>query len=176
MSKRVLRSRRVYEGRVVNFRVDNLEIRGFEVTREVVEHRGAVAAVALTHDGYIILVKQYRHAVERPLLELPAGTLEAGESPDECLMREVREETGYSVESFRRICSIYLAPGYSNEILHLYLARVKESGGLDLEADEELEVVRLPFQEAVGMVLRGEIVDAKSIAGILMAHVSLGAH
>lgn len=165
-----LSSTRVFEGRVINLRVDVLKMGGRVVRREIVEHRGAVAAIALTPRGELVLVKQYRHAVGEELLEIPAGTLEPGETPEGCVVRELKEETGFDVESIEHVCSMYLAPGYSTEALHLFLVRVRGAKERSPDEDEDIEVVLVPFEEAVKMVTNRRISDAKSIAGILMAH------
>lgn len=175
MTEKLLSSRRVYDGRVINLRVDTVELPdGRTTTREVVEHHGAVAIVPLLDDGRVVLVRQYRRAVGEELLEIPAGTLEQGEDPDECAVRELAEETNYRAGRMERMYFTYLAPGYSSEGMHAYLARDLEPCQGTPDQDEWIDVERVPLAEAVGMIRNGAIKDAKSVAGILMASLLLG--
>lgn len=167
--ERELGSRLVYAGRVINLRVDTVEVSGRIVGREVVEHRGAVAILPLTQSGDVVLIRQYRHAVGESLIEIPAGTLEPGETPEECARRELREETGMTAERLDPICSFYLAPGYSSELLHLFVAQVGPAVGQRLDKDESIEVLVKPLGEAIHMAERGEIRDAKTLIGLLLA-------
>ncbi|MGC8668103.1 MAG: NUDIX hydrolase [Chthonomonadales bacterium] len=167
---KVTRSEYVYRGRVVTLRRDYVVMEdGSEAVREVVEHRGAVAVVPKLDAGTILLVRQYRQAVGEMLLEIPAGTLEEGESPDACAARELEEEVGYRARRLRRLFHQYLAPGYSSEVLHVYVGEELVPSSAHPDADEELETVAVPIQEVERMILAGEIRDAKSIAGLLVA-------
>jgi ADP-ribose pyrophosphatase len=166
----VIRSEYIYRGRVISLRRDFVLMdNGSEAIREVVEHRGAVAVVPKLDAGTILLVRQYRQAVGEVLLEIPAGTLEEGESPDSCAARELEEEVGYHARRLRPLFHQYLAPGYSSEVLHVYLAEDLVPVAAHPDADEELETVAVPVGEIERMILAGEIRDAKSIAGLLVA-------
>ncbi|MBU0491960.1 MAG: NUDIX hydrolase [Chloroflexi bacterium] len=161
-------TKRVYSGRTLRLRVDRVRLSSGRVTtREIVGHRGAVAIVALDDEGQVLLVQQYRKPVERALLELPAGTLEPGENPEDCAFRELQEETGYRADTLRSLTTFYTTPGYSSEHMYLYLAQDLHPVAACAEQDECIEVLHLPLDQAVEQVRRGEIRDAKSIAGLL---------
>lgn len=170
LSEELVSSERVYEGRIVNLRVDRVRLPSGRVTsREIVEHRGAVAIVALDGEENVLLVNQFRTAVGEELLELPAGTLEPGEEPKVCAFRELREETGYVAEHLEELYVFYASPGFSNERIWLYLATGLMQRSQDPQADEIIEVVRVPLDRALEMVHTGEIRDGKSVLGLLAA-------
>jgi len=163
-------SRRVYDGRVVNLRIDTVRLDdGGTTQREIVEHRGSVAIVPLDADGHVLMVCQYRKPAERELLEIPAGTLEPGESPDHCAARELEEEVGHSPGRLLPLGHFYTSPGFCTEVIHLYLATELRPTTAHTEADEFIVIERLPLDEALRMVHRGEIRDAKTIVGLLKA-------
>ncbi|WP_027719469.1 NUDIX hydrolase [Desulfovirgula thermocuniculi] len=170
LGEKTLHSQVIYRGKILNLRVDRVLLpNGTEGLREVVEHAGAVAVVALTEEGEVVMVRQYRYAVGRHLLEIPAGKLEEGEDPLQCAKRELAEETGYTARRWEPLLSFYSTPGFSSEKMHLFLARGLERGGQAPDEDEFLQVVKVPLAEALGMLWRGEICDAKSAAGLLAA-------
>lgn len=159
-----------FEGRLVRVRVDRVRLAsGREATREVVAHPGAVAIVPLHDDGALTFVRQWRQAAGRLLLEIPAGTLEPEEDPADCARRELAEEVGLECRELRRLFASYLAPGYSSELLHTYLATGLTPVASEPDWDEALQPVRLPLAEAAQMVLSGELQDAKTICGVLLA-------
>ncbi len=161
-------TQRIYEGRVINLRVDTLLTpEGRETKREIVEHRGAVAVVAIDDKKNIILVRQFRKAADKVLLEIPAGTLEKGEAPEVTVLREMQEETGYLPGKIVRLGGFYSAPGFCTEFIYLYLATDLKSSRLEADADEQIELERMPVVEAKKLVDSGAICDAKSIIGIL---------
>lgn len=163
----VLSSRRIYEGKVVNLRVDEIALAGGNsAVREVVEHRGAVVVAAVDVDGSVCLVRQYRHAVGRWLLELPAGSLEPGEEPLIAAQRELREEVGLQAREWRRLGSFFSSPGFASEELHAFLAQKLETVPQDLDEDEELDVVRYPLAE----LLKGRVAlcDGKTLATLFL--------
>lgn len=163
-------SKLVFDGRLVKLRVDTVRLpNGRESTREVVVHRGAMAAVPLLGDDRVVLVRQFRQAAGEALLEIPAGTLEPGEDPEQGIARELGEEIGYRPERITLMFSSYLAPGYSSEMLHTYLAEGLVPANAHADVDEFIEIVEMPMAEAVAKIVSGEIKDAKSICGILMA-------
>lgn len=171
-AERTLSSRRIYEGRLISLRVDDVEMaNGHRSIREIVEHPGAVGIVALTTDRQLVLVQQYRKAADLLTLEIPAGTLGAGEDPLACAARELKEETGYSAHTFDRICSFYTAVGFCTEMLHLFVATGLEPGDQAFEDDESIDVVTMPVAEAMAAIRGGKIVDAKSVAGVFWAQL-----
>lgn len=171
-----LASRRVFSGRVVGLRVDRVRLPdGGETEREVVEHRGAAAVVPLTEGGEVLLVRQFRYAVGEPLLEIPAGTLEPGETPLACAVRELAEEVGAQAAHWDPLAVLYPSPGVLTETMHLFLATGLAAAPGRPAADEDLAVERLPLREALARVDRGEIRDAKSVAGLLLAARRRGA-
>ncbi|RJQ05473.1 MAG: NUDIX hydrolase [Bacillota bacterium] len=168
----------MFEGRVVSLRVDEVILTpgGRRARREVVEHPGAVGVVPVTAEGEVVLVRQYRYSVGEPLLEIPAGTIEPGEDPDDTVSRELAEETGYVAGETRRLASLYSSPGFCNEVIHIYLALV-DPRPAELpapDADEHLEVVMMPLDDAVALARSGGFKDAKSTVGILLAAPLLG--
>jgi len=171
LRERLIASQTVFQGHLISVRVDEVELPGgARAQREIVSHPGAVAVVPLLPDGRVVMIRQYRHAAGRILVELPAGTLQPGESPAECAHRELREETGYRAGELRPLLSTFLSPGYSSEIIHVFLAaQLQPAAGLALAPDESLQVVPLPLSEALAMVGRGEVQNAAAICGLLAA-------
>jgi ADP-ribose pyrophosphatase len=155
-------SRTVYDGKLFDVTVE----RWGEQEREIVEHPGAVAIVAVDADGTVALVRQLREPARKHLLELPAGTLEAGETPLESAQRELEEETGLTGGSWRELAAFYTTPGFCREHMHLFAADGVEHGDARPEEDEELEVVRWRVDEIASRL--GEIEDAKTLAGLLL--------
>jgi len=175
MHEKIINSQRLYNGRIVV--LDLLDVRlpnGEQSRREVVRHPGAVAVVPLDDDGAVILVRQYRIAADRIMLEIPAGTLDEGEAPALCAQRELQEEAGLKPGELVPLGGIFAAPGYTTEYIHLYLATDLSESTLDMDDDEFIEVVRLPFHEALRMVDDGEIDDSKTVAGLLRTARFLG--
>jgi ADP-ribose pyrophosphatase len=155
-------SRTVYDGKLFDVTVE----RWGENDREIVEHPGAVAIVAVDGDGMVTLVRQLREAARKNLLELPAGTLEEGESPLESARRELEEETGQTGGTWRELTAFYTTPGFCRERMHLFAAEGVEPGEASPEADEDLELVRWRVDEIAERL--GEIEDAKTLAGLLL--------
>ncbi len=175
LQEELLESRVLYRGRVVTLRLDTVRLPNGHITqREIVEHRGAVAIVPLLNADTVLLIRQYRQAVGETLLEIPAGTLEPDEPPDQCAARELREETGYQAAHLRHLFSQYLAPGYSQEVLHVYLAESLQPTRQHLDEDELTELVPTPLNQIADMILEGTIKDSKTIAGLLMTLRLLG--
>lgn len=159
---RRLGSRRVYDGRVVNLRVDRMQLDGREFDAEIVEHNEAVVILAQPDPEHVILVGQYRYPLERTLWEVPAGSMESGESVEGAAARELAEETGYRAARLRRLWSAYSAPGFTNELLHFVLAQELAEGPTDPDIDEQIEVRSMHVDEAWAMVERDELPDAKT--------------
>ncbi|MEG0856028.1 MAG: NUDIX hydrolase [Terrisporobacter sp.] len=160
----------IYTGKTIQLRVDTVEVpnKGYQ-KREIIEHKGAVGILAITEDKKVVLVKQYRKAVEQVLYELPAGKIEIGETPLDCAKRELKEETGYTVDSLKLIHKYYATPGFSNQQVFIYLAKGLTPGESHLEEDEFLEVYEIDLAEAYKMVYENEICDSKTVIGLLLS-------
>jgi len=170
----LLKSEILMKGRAFAIRRDLLRMPdGHETTLDVIQHGGSVVIIPVDENGNILLVRQYRHAAGKELLELPAGTLDEGESPDFCAAREIREETGMAADSLAKLGEFYLAPGYSDEFMTVYLATGLSDSPLDADEDEFLTLETVPIAEAFRMAERGEIPDAKSLAALYLARPSL---
>jgi ADP-ribose pyrophosphatase len=160
-------SETVYSGKLFKIRVDTISPPDEKpYKREIVVHSGAVVMIPVDAHGKILLVRQWRRAAGKIMLELPAGTLEQGEPPLECAKRELQEETGYASNKITSLGGFYSAPGFCTEYLHLYLTEELYESKLDPDAHEHIEVVRKSPEEAWQAILDGEICDAKSVAGI----------
>lgn len=160
-------SKLLHEGRNFSFKTDVVRLsNGKETVRDIVDHPGAVGVIAVD-DGEIVLIKQYRYSVRSEILEIPAGTLEKDEDPYACAVRELREETGYAAKEWSELMSAYVAPGYTNEILHFYVAEGLTHVGADTEEDETINVEKYSFNEVSQLIESNQIRDAKTIAGIL---------
>jgi ADP-ribose diphosphatase len=172
--RRLIGSRRAYEGRVISVRLDEVEMpSGRRVVYEIVEHRGAVVMVPVTADRTVLMVRQFRQAVGRELLELPAGTIEEGETPEACARRELAEEVGHAAGRWEHLLSFFPSPGVLSEEMHAFLAQDLRPAAAERE-EEDLRVETLPLREARRRISSGEIRDAKSIVGILTASARLG--
>jgi len=166
----MISSELLYDGRVVHLYLETMLLpNGETAKREVVRHPGAVAIVPFDADGNVILVRQYRLPAKQMLLEIPAGTLEPGEDPLACAIRELQEEIGYKPGTIDKIGGIYTAPGYTTEFIHLYMASDLTESKLAQDADEFIEVVRVSLDEAIRMIHSAEIADGKSVSGLLLA-------
>ncbi|MEU5696139.1 NUDIX hydrolase [Actinosynnema sp. NPDC020468] len=173
----VVGTRDVHIGRVVGLRVDDVVMPGGAVaSREVVEHLGAVAVVAVDADGLVTLIHQYRHPLGKRLWELPAGLLDsAGEHPLEAARRELVEEVGLAAVDWSTLVDVAASPGFTDEVVRVFLARGLTEVERELMGEEEadLEARRVPLDQAVGMVLRGEIVNGAAVSGLLAAQAVL---
>lgn len=175
MKETTLRSERIYSGRIV--KLDVIDVRlpdGKETQREIIRHPGAVALVALDDEQRVLLVRQYRNAADKILLEIPAGTLHPDEAPLACAERELQEETGFRPGILEPLGGIYAAPGYTTEFIHLFLATDLSESRLAMDDDEFIEVERLPLADALAMIEQGVIADGKSVAGLLRVTRRLG--
>ena len=170
--EKLVKSEKIFEGKVVRLKVDTVEVvqNGNHATREIIEHPGGVAVVAITDSGKVCLVKQYRRPFDDMLLEIPAGKLEWGEDHRECGIRELREETGYSTSEFVYLGEHYLTPGFCNEKIFIYLATGLVQGEKDLDENEFTELYEYSFDELIDMIMKNEIKDGKTVIGILKAY------
>ncbi len=164
----VLASERIYRGRIFEVAVDTIREGDKTYTREIVRHDGGASVVALFDDDTVALVRQYRHPARRYLLELPAGKLESGERPEVCAARELEEELGVTAKRLELLSEFFPTPGFCGEKLWVYLATDLTATAQQLEDDEIVEVVRLPFDRALEMIATREIEDAKTIIGLLL--------
>ena len=163
-----LATQQIYQGRAVSIRVDTVEkASGTKTTREVVEHSDCVAVVALDEQGNVLLVRQFRHAVDKFLLEIPAGGIDPGEEPIDSVRRELQEEIGFFPRKIDKVGGFYATPGYGTEYLHCFLATDLVSARLVAEDTDDIELVRVPTHEIPRLITSGEICDAKSIAALL---------
>jgi len=166
--EKTLSRRLVYSGRAVRLRVDTVQMpSGRQTTREVVEHSDCVAIVAIDNGDNVLLVNQYRQAIGKELLEIPAGGIDPGEDATAAVRRELREETGFLPRRVERLGGFYSSPGFCTEYLHLYLALDLVSSPLQAEDTEIIKVVRMPVSQIPELLSSGRICDAKSIAGLL---------
>jgi len=158
--------KKIYEGKVLSLSIYTIPVNKRRVTREVVEHRGAAAILAIDK-GRILLVKQHRFP-HGYVLEIPAGTLEKGEEPRRCAFRELKEETGYEAKKMVPLIKYYPSIGYNTELIHCFVASgLKKSSKLKLDADEIISVVKIDFNKVLRMILSGKIVDSKTICAVL---------
>ncbi|WP_099203268.1 NUDIX hydrolase [Miniphocaeibacter massiliensis] len=171
--EKTIKSEMIYEGRILNLRVDTVELPDIKYSkREIVEHSNAVAIVAVK-DNKVFFVKQYRKAIEKVLLEIPAGLLEVNESPREAALRELQEEIGYSSNNMEFMFNGYSSPGFTDEKTTYFLAQELFESKLVADDDEYLEVVSYDIEEAIKMIEDGVIEDSKTISGILFAYRKL---
>lgn len=170
----LVKSEPIYQGKALKLRRDTVQMPDNREARlDIVEHEGSVVMVPLDKDGSVLFVRQYRHPAGLDLLELPAGTRRGEEPPEVCAAREMREETGMAAARLEQVGAFYLAPGYSTEFMHAFLATELTPNPLPADADEFLQVQRIPARHAMQMAERGEIQDAKSLAALLLARPSL---
>jgi ADP-ribose pyrophosphatase len=172
LEEKIVTSNEVFNGRLLRVKVEEVMLPdGKRARREVVYHTGAIAVVPFKGDGNVVLVRQFRLPTRKALLEIPAGVLGEGETPEACAQRELAEEIGMrpATGGLERLCSIHLAPGYSSELIHLFTARNLEPACAQADEDERLEQVEIPVGEALEMINRGEIEDAKTIVALLLA-------
>lgn len=160
----------IYDGRIIKVKNDTVRLHTGAISkREVVQHNGGVGILPVDADNNAYLVRQFRYPFGESVLEIPAGKLEVGEDPYECAIRELSEETGFVAGSLTCLGHFYPSPGYCRETLHIYLARDLKEGKAHLDENEYLDVEKYPLDELVRMVMDGEILDAKTIIGILKA-------
>lgn len=173
--EKTLSSEKIYDGKIINVRRDSVLLpNGNKAIREVVEHSGGVCVAPLTDDGALLFVRQFRYPYAEEILELPAGKLDReGEDPLAGGRRELREETGAQAESFEFLGRMYPSPGFSNEVLYMYLARGLTCGSQQPDEDEFIDVVKIPLDKALAMVMSGEITDAKTQTAVMKTSMIL---
>lgn len=168
-------SERLYEGAILNLRRDTVTAPKGVAYREIVEHNGAVGIVPITNDGHVIMVKQFRYATGRVVLEIPAGKIDKGEKePERTATRELKEETGYTAQRLQYLGKINTSVAYAEEVIHLYAAIGLTAGDTEFDEDEMIDVVEYEFDDIYQMAASGKLVDVKTIAALFMAKEQLG--
>lgn len=163
-----MKKKTIYDGKILGLSIYDIKVRGRKIKREIVEHRGAAAILAFDENGKVILVKQHRFG-HGYILEIPAGTLDKGESPKRCAFREIQEETGYKATKLSHLLTYYPSVGYNREAIHCFVAKgLKKISGQALDEDEIMSVVKIDFKRLVGMIKAGKIIDSKTICAALM--------
>ncbi len=168
-----MKSKNIYKGRIVTLNIDSVVLpNGTGVDLETIRHPGAAAVVPVKDDGTIILIRQFRHAAGGFIYEIPAGTLHQGEEPLVCAARELEEEIGYRASTFEHLTSILPAPGYTDEVIHIYKGTGLIKGTQKLDHDEVLEIVEMPLEKALAHIKEGTIRDRKTIIGLQSVYLS----
>ena len=166
--EKTLSSQLIYDGQIVKLRVDTVQTPdGRKTTREIIERNDCVAIIAIDNNDNVLLVNQFRKAVGKELLEIPAGGIDPGENPEDAVRREMQEETGFLPQKIEQLSGFYSAPGYSSEYLYLYLATDLVPSQLYAEDTEGISLVRMPTSQIRRLLTSGEICDGKSVAGLL---------
>jgi ADP-ribose pyrophosphatase len=164
----------IYKGRVIDLNIEQVNLpNGKTVELEMIRHSGASAIVPLRDDGKVVVIHQYRYAADGMIYEVPAGRLDAGEDPVDCAKRELAEEVGLQALQWHHLGTIFTTPGFTDEKIHLFLARELKPAVQTLEHDEVIEVVERPLEELISMIRRGEIIDSKTICGLMLAYFYL---
>lgn len=159
---------RIYEGKIINVRRDQVTVENGLSYREIVEHSGGSVIAAVTDDGQMIMVRQYRKPAERVMLEVPAGKIDPGEAPHEAAVRELKEETGYTADHMELMTRMYPSVGYAEELLYIYLATGLTPGETRFDENEAIDIESYPVDQLYDMVMAGQIEDGKSQVAILM--------
>lgn len=168
MKEKLISSETIFKGHALSLRVDTIEkYSGPQSTREIVDHRDCIAVVVIDDDENVVMVRQFRRPADKTLLEIPAGSIEPGEQPEAGVKRELQEEIGFLPGDIKKIGGFYSAPGYCTEYLYLYVAKNLTESRLVAEDTDEIQVVKVPISKIPDMIRKGEICDAKSIAGLL---------
>lgn len=175
LTEKQISSKYIFKGRIISLRVDEAELpNGKTASREIVEHNGGVTVVPLTDNNEIIMVEQFRYPYGEVVLEIPAGKRDLNEEPLACGKRELKEETGAVSNDFTFLGELYPTPGYCGETIYMYLAKNLSFGKTNPDEDEFLNVKKIPLKDAVDMILKGEIKDAKTQAAILKVAIMEG--
>lgn len=164
--------RNIYTGKVVTLNVDTVQLpNGVTIDLETIRHPGAAAVVPVKDDGTVVLIRQFRHAAGGFIYEIPAGKLDPGEDPLNCASRELEEEVGYRASRFELLSSIFTAPGFADEVIHVYKATGLTKGRQQLDRDEVLEVIEMPLNQAIARIQDGTIRDGKTIVGLQAVYI-----
>jgi ADP-ribose pyrophosphatase len=167
-------TRNIYTGKVITLNVDTVQLpNGITVDLETIRHPGAAAVVPVKDDGTVVLIRQFRHAAGGFIYEIPAGKLAPGEDPLHCASRELEEEVGYRASTFELLSSIFTAPGFADEVIHVYKATGLTKGRQHLDRDEVLDVIEMPLSEAITKIEDGTIRDGKTIVGLQAVYIKV---
>jgi len=169
LEEKTLSTENIYSGKVIDLQIDEVKLpNGKTAKRELIKHPGAVAIIAVTAENKIVMVEQFRKALEKTIIEIPAGKLEKGEEPADCAMRELEEETGYECESMELLNSFYTSPGFADEIVHVYLAKglSKKEDAAGLDEDEFVNLMEMTLDEAQKAIKENRICDAKTVFAV----------
>ncbi|WP_160721486.1 NUDIX hydrolase [Bacillus sp. USDA818B3_A] len=169
LTEKTIKSEEIFSGKIISLHLQDVELpNGKQSKREIVKHPGAVAVIAVTDENKVVMVEQYRKALERTIVEIPAGKLEKDEEPEICARRELEEETGYVCSSLELVTSFYTSPGFADEIVHVYLAKglVKKEDSASLDEDEFVNLEEISLEEAQEYVTNQKIFDAKTIFAV----------
>ncbi len=163
----------IYTGKFLTYNIDTVKLpNGATAELEMIRHPGASAVVPIKDDGTVVLIRQFRHAADGFIYEIPAGKLNPGEDPLECARRELEEEIGYRPGNLELLTSIYTAPGFTDEVIHIYKGTGLVKGEQNLDADEVLEILEWPLEKAIDKIKDGTIQDAKTIIGLQMVYLA----
>lgn len=168
-TEKTLSSEVKYKGKILNLRVDTVDTKAGESTREIIEHPGGAVVLPLLDNNHVVMIKQYRKPLDRDVLEVPAGKIDPGETPKAAAIRELREETGYSAKSITLLTKMYPSVGYSQECLYIFLAKDLTPGETDFDPGEDIDMLTYDLEDLVDMVMAGKIQDGKTQVAILMA-------
>lgn len=170
LEEKTLSTKQIFEGKIISVQVDTVQLpNGEQSTRELVKHPGAVAVIPVTKNGKIIMVRQFRKALEKEIIEIPAGKLELGEAPEVTAIRELEEETGYTTKQLQYVQSFYTSPGFADEIIYLYYTDQLEPmiDEAELDEDEFVEVMEVSLDEAETFMKEEKIHDAKTVFALM---------
>lgn len=169
-----MKSTSIYKGTVVVLNVDSVTLpNGATVDLETIRHPGASAIVPMKEDGTVVLIRQFRHAAGGYIIEIPAGKLSPGEDPLACAGRELEEEVGYKAATFELLTSIFTAPGFCDEVIHIYKGTGLTKGTQNLDHDEVLDIVEMPLEQAIANIKDGTIQDSKTIIGLQSVYLQI---
>ncbi len=168
--EKTIDEKHIYKGNIIDIYSQTVELPdGRTSTRDIVRHPGASVIIPISDNKELYLVEQYRKPIDKITLEIPAGKLDKGEDPMSCAVRELKEETGLEAKNIKHIMSIHSTPGFSDEVLHMYVATGLREGQSAADEDEFISTIKLPIEKLIRMIISGEITDSKTIIGILLA-------
>ena len=166
--EKIISSERIYEGAIINLRRDEVTVQNGTSYREIIEHNGGAVLAAVTDEGKMVMVRQYRKPAGRVMLEVPAGKIDSGEEPLSAAIRELKEETGYTATEVKFMTSFYPSVGYSEEVLYLYLCTGLEQGEPDPDENEAIDIEEMDVEDLFSMIMKGRINDAKTLVAVMM--------
>lgn len=167
LKEETLSTKTIFSGKIIDVNLTEVKLpNGKKAEREIVKHPGAVGILAITEENKIVLIKQFRKAIDKTIIEIPAGKLEKNEDPKDCAFRELKEETGYKATEMIPLTKIYTSPGFANEVIHLYKAEGIKAGESKPDEDEFVELLELSFVEIEELITSGELIDAKTLIAI----------